>query len=275
MNRPLVVAEIGLNHNGMVWIAKTMVSMAASLGVDFVKFQKRTVDACYKDTYLKQRRISKWGSLVRDEKAGLELDAKAYEILARHCEIEHVGWFASPYTPQDVEFLRQYQLPFLKIASQCASSVELLRAIKATGTPVVASTGACTEKEVANLVTFFGDQLAYLLHCTLTYPTADRDVNLRAIPTLMAAYPQVRIGFSSHSEKIIYPVAASVLGAQMIEFHITLDRNWDGPDHASSIGPVGFERIMAHLKSLEDGYGNGAIVPHAGALQKASNYSWR
>ena len=275
MDRPIVVAEIGLNHNGEVWVAKTLVSLCASLGVDYVKFQKRDVDKCYKHAYLDTRKITKWGNTVRDEKMGLEFGEEQYDSIAQHCEKEHIGWFASPYTAKDVEFLMGFNVPYMKVASQCIHNTELLASLKACGKPVIVSTGMCMPEDIGNAVTFFGPQLEYILHCVLTYPTDDKDVNLRAIKTLADRFPDKFVGFSSHSQKIIYPVAAAAMGAKMIEFHVTLDRNWDGPDHAASIGPTGLDRIMKHMESIREGLGTGKVVPHQGAISKASNYAWR
>jgi N-acetylneuraminate synthase len=275
MAAPLVVAEIGLNHDGELWAAKTLISLAASLGVDFVKFQKRNIDVCYKRQYLDTRKVTRWGTTVRDEKLGLEFNEKQYDAIAEHCAKEGIGWFASPYTSSDVEFLEKYNLPYIKIASQCVCNPDLMQAVRETGRKVIVSTGMCTKESLGDVVSFFGDSLVYILHCTLTYPTDDKDVNLSAMVTMQREYPTKKIGFSSHSQKIIYPVAAVALGAEMVEFHVTLDRNWDGPDHAASVGPVGFARVMSHIESLRVGRGSGIIAPHEGAIKKSSNYAWR
>jgi N-acetylneuraminate synthase len=260
MNKPVVVAEIGINHNGDLGIAKSLMGLAKNSGCDFVKFQKRTVDLVYSKEYLATQRISRWGATQREQKEGLEFGKKEYDEIAKEAKRLSVGWFASPWDYKSVAFLEQYNIPYLKVASAGITDFELLEAVRSCNIPVIISTGMSTKEQIDKALDYLGEQVEYLLHCVSTYPTPDEDMNMKCILTLKETYGgRVKIGFSNHSAKIIYVVQAYIMGAEMLEFHITLDRNMDGSDHSASIGPKGLDRIMKHLESVFAGWGDGEI----------------
>jgi len=261
-NRPIVVAEIGINHNGDVGLATANIGLAKGLGADYVKFQKRTVDVVYSKKDLDRDRISPGGKTNREQKEGLEFGKTEYDHIDGFCKTIGIGWFASPWDAGSLDFLLQYDPPFIKIASAMLTDVDLLRAVRESGKSVVMSTAMSDEAQIDSAVSELGHQLKYLLHCVATYPTDDEDVNLSRMLSLKEKYgDRCKIGFSNHSEHIIFNVAAMVLAAEMIEFHITIDRNLYGSDQKSSIGPTGFKRIMEHIERIQRGWGDGSLDP--------------
>jgi N-acetylneuraminate synthase len=250
----LIVAEIGINHNGSLENAKKMIDVAFEAGCDYVKFQKRTVNKVYTLKELDKPRESPWGHTVRRQKEGLELTTKEYDIIHPYCP---VLWYASPWDWESVAFVNSFDPPFIKIPSALNTHWGILEAIRESGKPVIMSTGMSTEKEVDAVVKFFGDQLEYILACTSTYPTKAEEMNLRYIATLKKEYPDKRIGFSNHSPGIIFCLAAAAMGAEMIEFHLTLDRSMYGSDQAASIEPTGARRLVRDIRAIESGLGDG------------------
>ena len=258
--RPVVVAEIGINHNGDVELAKSIIALSKNIGADFVKFQKRDIDLVYTKEYLDKPRVSKWGTTTREQKEGLEFGKKEYDIIDAYCNEIGISWFASPWDINSVEFLTHYNVPYMKIASACITDMDLLDAVVETKIPIIMSTGMSTTEEVMKALDRIksgGGTVEYLLHCVSSYPTPDNEMNMLGLRAMIETYePQIKVGFSNHSPKIIYTVQAAIMGAKMLEFHVTLDRNFQGTDHQASIGPVGFDRIMSHLQSIESGWGN-------------------
>ena len=260
--RPIVVAEIGINHNGDVGLAKANIGLAKGLGADYVKFQKRTVDVVYAKEDLDRPRISPWGKTNRDQKEGLEFGKAEYDQINDFCKAIGIGWFATPLDVGSLDFLMKYDPPFIKIASFDLTNTNLLRATRETGKPVILSTGMSTKEQIDAAVGLLGHQLEYMLHCVSSYPTPDGDVNLSRMLTLREKYgDRCKVGFSNHSEHIIFNVASMVMEAAMIEFHITVDRNLYGSDQKSSIGPTGFKRIMEHINRILRGWGDGSLDP--------------
>lgn len=276
---PIVVAEIGLNHNGSIEMAEAMISMAKSFGADYVKFQKRDIEKAYTRDYLSKRKSTSWGSSVRDEKYGLEFSEKDYDRIDAYCKSVGIRWFASMWDPGTVDFLMKYKPPFFKVGSACTNHWALIEKLMTTGVPLVVSTGMTDEADITKLVQMLQptEKLAYLLHCVSVYPCPDYLLNLRRIETLRRKFEGVKVGFSCHSEKIIYPVAAFAMGAEMIEIHVTLDRSAEGPDHEASIGPNGFHKLMTYLRSASDGMGSGEIAPKPEEMSRvrSGQYPWR
>ena len=279
MNKPIVVCEIGLNSNGDIGIAKTMIQMAHSFGADYVKFQHRNLDKCYTQEKLDSTKITKYGKTVRDEKLAMEFDRNEFDEIDDFCRDTGIKWFASPRSGDGVEFLMRYDPRFLKVAGGSQNNTELLTAIKECGVPVVMSTGMATEEELDS--SFWElhnnkNQLRYLLHCVSIYPTPHHQMNMNALKTLQARYGDYcAVGFSNHSKEIVFTVQAAVMGAEMLEFHITLDRAMDGPDHFASFGPTGFERVMNHLDNIRQGWGSGDIGASPEEQAKGEGYLWR
>jgi N-acetylneuraminate synthase len=261
MNRPVVVAEIGINHNGDLNIAKSLIAMAANFGADLVKFQKKTPEICVPESQKNVMKVTRWGHITYLEyKKKMEFGKAEYDKIDTYCQEMGIRWFASAWDNESVDFLVQYEIPYIKVASACITDFELLERIKSHDVPVVLSTGMSNKEQIDRALDYLGEQAEYLLHCTSTYPAPDADMNMKGLWTLKEIYGnRCKIGFSNHSEKIIYTVQAYVMGAEMLEFHITLDRNMEGSDHAASIGPVGFDRIMKHIGSIYGGWGDGEI----------------
>lgn len=260
MNKPIVVAEVGINHNGDLEIVKSLIAMGKNFGANYVKFQKRTVELAYSKEYLDSHRVSRWGTTQREQKKGLEFGKEEYDEIDEYCKELSLGWFASAWDHKSVEFLAQYNVPYMKIASACITDFDLLNSVANSNIPVIMSTGMSTKEQIDKALDYLGNQVEYLLHCTSSYPTADEDMNMKGLLTLKEIYGgRYKIGFSNHSMKIIYTVQAYVMGAELLEFHITLDRNMDGSDHRSSIGPTGFDRIIKHINSIYAGWGDGEI----------------
>lgn len=221
MNGCKVVAEIGINHNGDIDLAKKLIDVAKIHGCQFVKFQKRDIDLVYSKEELDKPRESPWGTTNREQKEGLEFGAEEYEEIDLHCVTREIDWFASPWDIVSVNFLRMYDPPFMKVASASLTDLELLQSIKETNIPVILSTGMSTKEELDGAIDLLGAQVEYILACTSTYPTPDSEMNLKFIRTLIDQYPNQRIGFSNHSPGIMFMVAARAIGAEMLEFHMT------------------------------------------------------
>ena len=257
MKKVLLVAEIGINHNGDLNLAKKLIDVAAFGGCDYVKFQKRTIDIVYSKEELDKYRESPWGTTNREQKHGLEFGEGAYDEIDRYCRGKNVGWFASPWDLQSVDFLMRYEPPFIKVASASLTDIDLLNRIKRTGTKVILSTGMSKKEELDNAITILGDNVEYILACTSTYPTLDDEMNMKFIRTLKKEYPEYKIGFSNHSPGIQFSLIAVALGAEMLEFHITLNRAMYGSDQAASIEPEGVIKIGKHARNISKGMGTG------------------
>jgi len=279
MSSPKVVADIGLNHNGDLDRALRMCAIARTMGADYVKFQKRTIEKAYTKEYLDKPRQSKWGTTVREEKYGLEFDETNYKVIDTFCTRQGIKWFASPRDIDSVKFLAGFGVPFMKVASGSLVDFPLLDAICDTSIPMILSTGMAYGSEIDSAIRRIRERdgrIAYILHCVSLYPQPQNQMHMARIKTLKDTYGDIaKIGFSNHSESIIHCIQAAVLGAEMIEFHITEDRDLPGPDHHSSIGPTGFKRIIDHLKSLDGSMGDPNLNPTQEELDKGKSYPWR
>ncbi len=256
----LVIAEIGINHNGSLETVQKLMDAASFAGCDGVKFQKRTIDLVYSQKELDKERESPWGNTNRQQKEGLEFRTTEYQAINNYATLKNLIWFGSPWDYESVEFLAEFNPPFIKIASALITDFHILGAIKETGIPVILSTGMSTKKEVSEAVMYLGSSLVYILACTSTYPTKSEEINLGFITTLKKEFPKYKIGFSNHSPGIVFILGAATLGAEMIEFHITLDRTMYGSDQASSIEPFGMLRLVRNIKAIQQGIGTGEWV---------------
>jgi len=253
----LLIAEIGINHNGSISTAKELINIVSLANCSGVKFQKRTIDKVYTPEELARPRKSPWGNTNRQQKEGLEFGKTEYDEIDNYVRNQNLFWFASPWDCKSVDFLAEYNPPFIKIASALITNFELLEAVKAKNIPTILSTGMSTKEEVCKAVDYLGESLVYILACTSTYPTKQSEMNLNFIPTLKKEFPGYKIGFSNHSPGIVFITAAAVLGAEMIEFHVTLDRTMYGSDQASSIEPFGIQKIVKNVCGIEIAMGNG------------------
>jgi len=254
--RCYVIAEIGINHNGDIDLAKRLISVAVAAGCDAVKFQKRTIDIVYTAQELATPRPNPFGETNGDLKYGLEFGQEDYEEIDSFCKQVKIPWLASPWDEQSVEFLEQFDLPVYKIASASLTDDHLLRTMRQTGKPILASTGMSTYAEIDHAVEVLGKKDLVLMHATSTYPAKYEHLNLRAIPTMIERYG-VPVGYSGHETGIPTSVAAAVLGACCVERHITMDRAMWGSDQAASLEPNGISRLVRDIRLVEQALGDG------------------
>ena len=235
--QPYLIAEIGINHNGDVALAKRMIAAAADAGIDAVKFQKRTIDRVYTQEFLDQARESPWGTTQREQKEGLEFGHDEYQDIDAYCRNAGIDWSASAWDLEAQAFLRGFDLPFNKVASAMLGHRALLEMIAEEKRRTFISTGMATLEEIDEVVALFRDKDCpfELMQCCSVYPMKDEDANLRCIPMLRERY-DCDVGYSGHETTLIKVcVAAVTLGATSIERHITLDRAMYGSDQAASI----------------------------------------
>lgn len=229
-----IIAEIGINHNGSETLARQLIDQAKEAGADAVKFQKRTIDIVYSQQELDKDRESPWGTTNREQKEGLEFSIDQYKGLKEYCDERGLDFIVSCWDTQSVDDVECLDIKYHKVASALLTDYDFLRKLNKTGKPVILSTGMSTNEEVANAMGIL-NKVDYILACTSTYPTAVHELNLKYINTLKQQYPDVSVGFSNHYNGHDACVAASALGAECIEFHITHDRTDYGSDQAASI----------------------------------------
>jgi len=251
-----IVAEIGINHNGNLDLAKRLIDAAAHAGCDAVKFQKRTVEVVYSQEDLSRPRENPFGPTNGDLKRGLELGEAEYREIDRHCKEKNILWFASCWDHASVDFIARFDPPCFKIASACLTDHDLLRYHRRYGKPIILSTGMSTLEQIEEAVEVLGTDDLIILHCTSTYPARLDELNLRCLNSLMRRYP-VPIGYSGHEVGLPTTLAAVALGACMVERHITLDRAMWGSDQAASVEVRGFERLIREIRAVEAALGDG------------------
>ncbi len=251
-----VIAEIGINHNGDIDIAKKLINVASGAGCDAVKFQKRTIDVVYSKEELAKPRESPFGTTNGDLKRGLEFELEEYQEIDRYCREVKIDWFASCWDEASVDFIARFRVPCFKIASASLTDDNLLRHTRKVGKPIVLSTGMSTLQEIDHAVEVLGKQDLAILHACSTYPAYYEELNLHVIGVLRDRYG-VPVGYSGHETGLPSSVAAAVLGACMIERHITLDRSMWGSDHAASLEPNGITRLVRDIRLIEKSMGDG------------------
>ena len=251
-----VVAEIGINHNGSLQTAKQLIDAAVAAGCDAVKFQKRSVEVVYTPDELARPRESPLGATNGDLKRGLEFGVDQYAEIDRYCAGKNIMWFASCWDEASVDLIEQFKPACYKIASASLTDDNLLRHHRKTGRPLIASTGMSTLEQIDHSVEVLGRRDLVLLHTTSTYPSEVAELNLRAIPRLVERYG-IPIGYSGHEVGLYTTLAAVVLGACVVERHITLDRAMWGSDQAASVEPQGFARLVRDIRAVEAALGDG------------------
>jgi N-acetylneuraminate synthase len=253
-----LIAEIGINHNGDIEIAKQLIDLAANAGCDAVKFQKRTVDVVYPQDLLDSPRESPWGTTQRDQKEGLEFGKEEFDEIDRHCRECGIEWFASAWDPESLEFVAGYDPPHHKIASALITSDEMLEAVASLGVHTFISTALSGWEEVDHAVEVFRskDCPFTLMHCIGTYPMDDEEANLSLLPQMRERYG-VPVGYSSHEKGLVCSTMAAALGATAIERHITLDRTMYGSDQAASLERRGLELLVRDVRALPAIWGDG------------------
>ena len=252
----LFIGEIGINHNGDVQLAKELITASARAGCEVVKFQKRTVDVVYSQAELERPRENPFGPTNGDLKRGLEFGADQYQEIADHCSTVGVQWTASCWDEGAVDFMERFEPPFYKIASASLTDDSLLRHHRATGRPVILSTGMSSLEEIDHAVEVLGTDDLVLLHCTSTYPASLSELNLRAIPMLEARYG-VPVGYSGHEQEIEPAIAAVGLGACVVERHITLSRTMWGSDQSASLEESELAHLVTATRTIEVALGDG------------------
>lgn len=251
-----ITAEIGINHNGDMNLAKKLIDVAVQAGCDAVKFQKRTIELVYTPEELAKPRENPFGPTNGDLKRGLEFGEKEYAEIDRYCKEKGIIWFASPWDVKSVDFLEKFNVPCHKAASAMLTDDELLRKFRVTGKPVILSTGMSTEEQIRHAVDVLGQDNLILLHCTATYPCKDEELNLKVIHWLKDNF-SCPVGYSGHEVGVYSSLSAAVLGAQMIERHITLDRAMFGSDQSASLEPQGLQRLVREVRALPVWLGDG------------------
>jgi len=256
----IIIAEIGINHNGDIGIAKNLIDAAVHAGVDAVKFQKRTIDLVYSKELLDSPRESPWGTTQRDQKEGLEFGFDEYREIDSYCKKEGIDWFASAWDIESQKFLAQFDLKFNKVASAMIVYEDLLKEIASEKKHTFISTGMADVDQIDRAVEIFKNANCpfELMHCVSTYPMKDEDANLRCIITLRERY-KCNVGYSGHEVGLGVSIAAAALDISSLERHITLDRAMYGSDQAASIEPQGFARLVGTIRAVEKAMGDGKV----------------
>jgi len=256
--RVFVIAEIGINHNGSVEMAKQLINGAVRAGCDAVKFQKRTPELCVPREQWYAQKDTPWGRMAYiDYRHRVELGFEDYAEIDQHCRRQRIPWFASCWDLPSVHFIEQFEPPLYKAASASLTDQTLLRKMKDTGRPLIISTGMSTTKEIEAAVRAVGLRKLMIAHTTSTYPCPAHELNLRVIRTLRQKYPFTPVGYSGHEPGLAPTYAAVTLGAAFIERHITLDRALWGSDQAASVEIVGLERLVRDIRTIEEALGDG------------------
>lgn len=251
-----IIAEIGINHNGDMDTALKLIDAAIEAGCQAVKFQKRTVDLVYTPEELIKPRENPFGPTNGDLKRGLEFGLDQYRIIDAYCRDKGILWFASCWDKTAIDFIETFDPPCHKVASACLTHDDLLRHFKATGRPIILSTGMSTMAQIRHAVELLGLGRLILAHSTSVYPSKVDILNLRVIQTLQQEF-DCPVGYSGHEVGLQTSVAAVALGACLIERHLTLDRAMWGSDQAASIEPHGFARMVRDIRSVESALGDG------------------
>lgn len=254
-----IIAEIGINHNGSVSLAKKMIDIAVTTGCDAVKFQKRTIDVVYTKEELAKERKSVFGNTNGDLKRGLEFGEAEYKEIDEYCKKKGIIWFASCWDEASVDFMEKFDVPCYKIASASLTDDNLLKYTKSKGKPILLSTGMSTMEEIRHAVSILGEDNLVIYHCTSTYPSDTGEMNLRVIPEFKKEF-SCPIGYSGHERGITPSVIAVVMGANSVERHITNDRtNW-GSDQAASLETAGFYHMVRDIRQVPILLGDGVKV---------------
>ena len=252
MSKVFIIAEIGINHNGDLDIAKKLIDGASKAGCDAVKFQKRTIDAVYSKEELDKPRESPYGTTNREQKNGLEFTKADYDEIDKYCEEKGIQWSASAWDIESQIFLRQYDLSFNKVASAMLTDRKLLETIADEGKHTFISTGMSTLDQIHKAIAVFEEASCpyELMHCNSTYPMPVDQANLNVIGTFQNLFG-CKVGYSGHEAGIIVSVAAAALGATSVERHITLDRAMYGSDQSASLELVGLRKMVKYIRDVE------------------------
>lgn len=271
MKKVFIIAEIGINHNGDIDIAKKLIDGAVEARCDLVKFQKRTVEIVYTAEDLDRPRESPWGNTNRQQKMGLEFGEKEYAEIDRYCREKGIQWTASAWDVPSQVFLRKFNLNYNKVASAMLTNRELMEEIAAEHRHTFISTGMSSMDQIGKVVKIFRDARCpfELMHCNSTYPMKDEDANLHTIATLRSTF-ECDVGYSGHETGLIVSCAATALGATSIERHITLDRSMYGSDQSASVELSGLTKLVKYIRAVEKSLGTRikTITPKEAEISK-------
>ena len=255
-----IIAEIGINHNGDVNIAKKLIDVAVDAGCHAVKFQKRDINLVYTKEFLDSHRESPWGNTQRQQKEGLELKEKDYFEIDKYCNLKKIDWFMSAWDLRSLEFSKKFNLKYNKIASAMIVDKKFLNEVAKQGRKTFISTGMSTLQNIKDAVEIFKKNKTdfELMHCVSTYPMKPTDANLITINSLKEKF-NCNVGYSGHENGIAISVAAAVLGATSLERHITLDRTMYGSDQAASLEPQGLKNMVSQIRKIYSAIGESKI----------------
>ena len=254
-----LIAEIGINHNGDLSIAKKLISFAAKAGFDAVKFQKRNIDKVYSQDFLNSHRESPWGKTQRDQKNGLEFDAEQYQKIDKFCKDKKIKWSASAWDLESQDFISGFNVEFNKLASPMLGHKPLVKKIASEKKKTFISTGMATLEEIDEVIDIFKKEKCpfEIMHCNSNYPMPEYEANLKCIQTLKERY-NCNVGYSGHESTLLKVcITAVALGATSIERHITLDRTMYGSDQAASIEAKSLESFVDTIRMINTIKGNG------------------
>ncbi|MEW6196566.1 MAG: N-acetylneuraminate synthase family protein [Bacteroidota bacterium] len=253
-----IIAEIGINHNGSIELAKKLIDGAAFAGCDAVKFQKRTPELCVPKDQWNLERDTPWGRITYIEyRHKVEFNHEQYFEINNYCKQKGIDWFASPWDEEALDFMEEFEPIVYKLASASLTDTELLKKMRATGRPIMLSTGMSTIEEIVEAVNILGTDNLMIAQSTSTYPCKLEELNLKVIRTYKEKFPNVPIGYSGHETGLAPTLAAVALGASFVERHITLDRAMWGTDQAASVEIGGMFRLVKDIRDIEKALGDG------------------
>ena len=253
-----VVAELGINHNGDMNIAKKLIDAAAHAGADAVKFQKRTPHIATPPEQQKTMRETPWGYITYLEyRYKVEFSEEQYCEIDRYCKDKKIDWMVSVWDEPSIDFMEKFVTPAYKIPSASLTDHNLLKYVRKTNRPVIISSGMSTTEQIKRAVGVVGEDNLLIMHSTSSYPCSPQELNLKMIETLRKGFPGIPIGYSGHEVGLVPSVIAVALGACVVERHITLDRAMWGSDQAASVEPIGFERLVKYIRLAEASLGDG------------------
>jgi len=253
-----IIAEVGINHNGDLEIAKKLIDAAVDAGADAVKFQKRTIDNVYTQEFLAGPRTSSWGETQRAQKEGLEFGQVEFDEIDKYCKVKGIDWFASAWDLDSQRFLRRYDSKYNKVASAMIVYDALLELIAEEGKHTFISTGMSSLDDIEKAVAIFRKHKCSfeLMHCISTYPMKDTDANLNTIAKLRDRFG-CDVGYSGHEVGLAVSIGAAALGISSLERHITLDRAMYGSDQSASVEPTGFKFMIGAVRKVTEAMGDG------------------
>lgn len=256
----MFIAEVGINHNGSLDIAMKLIDIAKKSGADVVKFQKRNLDKSIPQNQRNVIRDTPWGKMTYFEyKKRLEFEKEEYDKIDEYCKEIGIKWSASVWDVDSLQFIAQYDIPFVKMPSACITDIELLKEIRKYSLPIIMSTGMSSKEEVCQAIDLLGGCDLTIMHCNSSYPADDNELDLNTIKKLKEMFPQYKVGYSGHEKGILPTILAKTLGAEVLERHITLDKSMWGTDQRASLEPQELVELVSSLENIEVWLGKSEI----------------